>query len=92
MRTVNDQGTIAPFELAPQSGKSVKLGYHKEIPEYDVSIEPAEPAESDVVASLSSVDLAPDGRQLVVCHFENFGSTRCVVRITRRANKGRAGA
>ena len=82
MRTTKRDDGNAPIKLAPNGGAAVKLGLYEKIPEYNVEVEPSSAA-SDVAFSISSPGLAPDGRQLVVCHLENFGSAPCIVHLIK---------
>lgn len=82
MRTAKRDEGHAPIELASNSGKTVKLGLHEQIPDYKVEVEPSS-ATADVSHSISSPGIAPDRRQYVVCHLENFGSVPCIVRLVK---------
>lgn len=89
MRTTKRDDGHDPIKPAPNSGEAVKLGLHDEIPKYDVEVEPSS-ATADVTYSISSPGIAPDGRQYVVCHLENFGSVPCTVRLVKINKHGEA--
>jgi len=89
VRTTKRHDGNDPIGLAPNSGRTVKLGLHNEIPDYKVEVEPRS-ATADVSHSISSPGIAPDGRQYVVCHLENFGSILCTVRLVKVNKHGEA--
>lgn len=89
MRTAKRDEEHITIELASNSGKTVRLGLHNEIPDYKVEVEPSS-ATADVSHSISSPGIAADGRQYVVCHLENFGSVPCTVRLVNVDKHGEA--